>query len=188
MLFTSESVTQGHPDKMADQISDAVLDAVLAQDPQGRVACETLLKTGLVVLGGEITTTAQISYPEIVRAVVRDIGYTDARWGFDAEACGVLAAIEQQSPEIAKGVDEGADKELGAGDQGMMFGYACDETDSFMPAPIQYAHDLARGLARLRESGAVGYLRPWSARSNMSLCLNFVTFAPERRHPSAMLA
>ena len=160
MLFTSESVTQGHPDKMADQISDAVLDAVLAQDPQGRVACETLLKTGLVVLGGEITTTAQISYPEIVRAVVRDIGYTDARWGFDAEACGVLAAIEQQSPEIAKGVDEGADKELGAGDQGMMFGYACDETDSFMPAPIQYAHDLARGLARLRESGAVGYLRP----------------------------
>ncbi len=160
MFFTSESVTQGHPDKMADQISDAVLDAILVQDPHARVACEALLKTGLVILGGEITTTAQVSYPEIVRAVVRDVGYTDARWGFDAETCCVLTAIEQQSPEIAMGVDEGESKELGAGDQGMMFGYACDETDSLMPAPIQYAHELTRGLARLRESGSVGYLRP----------------------------
>ncbi|MCZ6574440.1 MAG: methionine adenosyltransferase [Planctomycetota bacterium] len=160
MLFTSESVTQGHPDKMADQISDAVLDAILAQDPHARVACETLLKTGLVILAGEVTSTAQVSYPEIVRAVVRDVGYTDARWGFDAETCCVLTAIEQQSPEIAMGVDEDENKELGAGDQGMMFGYACDETDSLMPAPIQYAHELTRGLARLRESGSVGYLRP----------------------------
>ncbi len=160
MLFTSESVTQGHPDKMADQISDAVLDAVLAQDPMGRVACETLLKTGFVALAGEITSSASIDYPALVREVVEQIGYTDATWGFDAKTCAVLCAVEKQSPDIAMGVDAGEEKELGAGDQGMMFGYASRETDVFMPAPITYAHALTRGLARLRESGDLKYLRP----------------------------
>ena len=160
MLFTSESVTQGHPDKMADQISDAVLDAILAQDPMGRVACETLLKTGFVALAGEITSSASIDYPALVREVVEQIGYTDATWGFDAKTCAVLCAVEKQSPDIAMGVDAGEEKELGAGDQGMMFGYASRETDVFMPAPITYAHALTRGLARLRESGDLKYLRP----------------------------
>jgi S-adenosylmethionine synthetase len=160
MLFTSESVTQGHPDKMADQISDAVLDAVLAQDTSGRVACETVLKTGFVALAGEITTTARIDYPDLVRRVVREIGYVDAAWGFDAETCAVLCAVEQQSPDIAMGVDARDNKDVGAGDQGMMFGYACRETESLMPAPISYAHALTRGLARLRESGELPWLRP----------------------------
>src|SRR5512142_1403248 len=153
-LFTSESVTEGHPDKMADQISDAVLDAVLGQDKRGRVACETLLKTGYVMIAGEITTSARIDYPRLAREVVRRIGYTDGSMGFDANTCGVLVAVDQQSPDIGQGVDTG-----GAGDQGMMFGYACDETPELMPAPIQYAHDVTRGLAKARRAG-LDFLRP----------------------------
>ena len=155
MLFTSESVTQGHPDKMADQISDAILDAVLAEDPNGRVACETLLKTGLVALAGEITTTAILDYPTIVRQVVTEIGYADATWGFDANTCAVICAVERQSPDIAMGVDRD-----GAGDQGMMFGYACRETPELMPAPITYSHQLTRKLTDLREDGTLPFLRP----------------------------
>jgi len=153
-LFTSESVTEGHPDKMADQISDAVLDAVLGQDKKGRVACETLLKTGYVMIAGEITTTARIDYPRIAREVVKRIGYTDGAMGFDGNTCGVLVAVDEQSSDIGQGVDTG-----GAGDQGMMFGYACDETPELMPAPIQYAHAVTRQLAKARRAG-LGFLRP----------------------------
>ena len=153
-LFTSESVTEGHPDKMADQISDAVLDAVLARDPKGRVACETLLKTGYVMIAGEITTKAQIDYQKLARETVKDIGYTHGDMGFDGHTCAVLVAVDQQSPDIGQGVDTG-----GAGDQGMMFGYACDETPELMPAPIQYAHHLTRALARARKRG-LDFLRP----------------------------
>ena len=153
-LFTSESVTEGHPDKMADQISDAVLDAVLAEDPKGRVACETLLKTGFVMIAGEITTRAHVDYQRLARRVVNRIGYTDADMGFDGTTCAVLVSVDRQSPDIGQGVDTG-----GAGDQGMMFGYACDETPELMPAPIQYAHHLTRALARTRKRG-LDFLRP----------------------------
>jgi S-adenosylmethionine synthetase len=153
-LFTSESVTEGHPDKMADQISDAVLDAVLGQDKKGRVACETLLKTGYVMIAGEITTSARIDYAKLAREAVKRIGYTDSEMGFDGNTCGVLVAVDQQSPDIGQGVDTG-----GAGDQGMMFGYACNETPELMPAPIQYAHAVTRQLAKARRAG-LDFLRP----------------------------
>jgi S-adenosylmethionine synthetase len=179
MLFTSESVTQGHPDKIADQISDAILDAVLAEDRHGRVACETLVKTGFVVLAGEITTKAILEYPAIVRETVREIGYTDARWGFDAATCAVLCAVERQSPDIALGVDEREGKALGAGDQGMMFGYACRDTEQLMPLPITCAHALTRGLARLRESGELPYLRP-DGKSQVSVEYDDRTGKPVR--------
>ena len=154
-LFTSESVTEGHPDKIADQISDAVLDAVLTDDPLGRVACETLVTTGLVVVAGEITTTTYVDFSGLAREVIRDVGYTRAKFGFDAETCGVICAINKQSPDIAMGVDTG-----GAGDQGLMFGYACDETPELMPMPIQLAHSLTHKLAAVRKKGTVDFLRP----------------------------
>ena len=154
-LFTSESVTEGHPDKIADQISDAVLDAALSEDPTSRVACETLVTTGLVVIAGEITTNARVDYTRVARDTIRDIGYTRAKFGFDSETCSVLSALDRQSPDIAMGVDTG-----GAGDQGLMFGYACNETPELMPLPIQLAHMLARRLAETRKSGELPYLRP----------------------------
>src|SRR3979490_2654890 len=154
-LFTSESVTEGHPDKIADQVSDAVLDAVLKEDPMGRVACETLVTTGLVMLAGEITTKAVLDYSDIARGVIRDVGYTRAKYGFDAETCAVVSSLKRQSPDIAMGVDTG-----GAGDQGLMFGFACDETEELMPMPIQLAHRLTQRLSEVRKSKKVDFLRP----------------------------
>lgn len=154
-LFTSESVTEGHPDKIADQISDAILDAALREDRDSRVACETLLTTGLVVIAGEITTRAHIDYAEVARETIREIGYTRAKYGFDCDTCGVITAIHTQSPDIAMGVDVG-----GAGDQGMMFGYACDETPELMPMPILLAHKITKRLSEVRKEGLLDYLRP----------------------------
>ena len=154
-LFTSESVTEGHPDKIADQISDSILDAILAEDPVARVACETLVTTGLAVIAGEITTSARIDFQDVVRGTIRDVGYTRAKYGYDADTCSVLSAIHQQSGDIAMGVDTG-----GAGDQGLMFGYACTETEELMPMPIMLAHKLTRGLSCARRDGLLEYLRP----------------------------
>ena len=154
-FFTSESVTEGHPDKIADQISDAILDTVLEQDPYGRVACETLVTTGLIVIAGEITTHGTVDYPTVARQVIRDVGYTRAKYGFDCDTCGVVCSVDRQSPDIAQGVNEG-----GAGDQGLMFGYACSETTQLMPMPISLAHQLTQRLSHCRRQGSVDWLRP----------------------------
>jgi S-adenosylmethionine synthetase len=152
-LFTSESVSEGHPDKIADQISDRVLDEILKQDPSGRVACETLIKTGLVLIAGEVTTTAWVDLEDVVRQTVLDVGYNDSQMGFDGETCAVLNGIGKQSPDIARGVDRDKPEDQGAGDQGLMFGYASDETDVLLPAPIAYAHRLVQRHASVRNNG-----------------------------------
>jgi S-adenosylmethionine synthetase len=171
-IFTSESVTEGHPDKMADQISDSVLDAVLKDDPKGRVACEVLITTGICVVSGEITTTTYVDVPKLARSVIHDIGYSDAAMGFDSKTCGIINSIQSQSPDIAMGVDTG-----GAGDQGLMFGYACDETPELMPLPIMMAHKLVRELSEVRRAGKLDFLRP-DGKSQVSV--EYVNGKPKR--------
>lgn len=177
-IFTSESVSEGHPDKVADQISDAILDSLLAQDPKSRVACETLVKTGMVIIAGEITTDAWVGTEEVVRGVVKDIGYNSSEIGFDYESCAVLNAIGKQSADISQGVDDSEDHEQGAGDQGLMFGYASNETDVLMPAPITYAHRLMKRQAEVRKNGTLPWLRP-DAKSQ-------ITFRYENNQPVAI--
>ncbi len=169
-IFTSESVSEGHPDKVADQVSDAILDAILEQDPKARVACETLVTTGMAVIAGEITTSAIVDYPKVVRETIKEIGYNDSAMGFDWETCAVLVSIDKQSPDIAQGVNEGDGlyKEQGAGDQGLMFGYACDETKELMPMTILLSHQLVKKLADVRKSGVLDFLRP-DSKSQVSI-------------------
>jgi len=177
--FTSESVTEGHPDKVADQISDAVLDALLAQDPNARVACEALVTTGMAVIAGEISTVGYADLPHVVRETIHDIGYTSSAMGFDWQTCAVISSIDKQSPDIAQGVDRTAPEEQGAGDQGMMFGFACDETASYMPAPIYWAHQLSRQLAAVRKDKVVDFFRP---DGKTQISIEYVDGKPVRIH------